>query len=97
MAISKFSTIRALIWSLALCLFVQRLGFSTSKTPDGCDIESTILKSFVNTIDSKNIANQYIKEYWCFIKQLIWKNDRLLPLIEFLSLSLENLKVEVIC
>jgi hypothetical protein len=96
MAIFKYSVIRALVRPLTMSLFIPKFCLLTAKTPDEKGAEHPIFKVFCNHPKSIIITNQGIERTQSFTKPLILKNNGSLSLIEILSLSLENIKVEVI-
>lgn len=96
MAIFKSSVIRAFVRPLTVSLFILKFCFLTAKTPGEKGAEHPIFKAYRNHPKSIIITNQCIGRFLCFTKPLILKKYGALSLIEILSLSLENLKVEVI-
>ena len=96
MEIFKSSVIRAFVRPLNVSLFIPKFCFLTAKTPCEKGAEHPIFKVYRSNSKSAIITNQCIEWFLCFTKPLILKKYGVLSLIEILSLSLENLKVEVI-
>jgi len=95
MAIFKFSVIRSFLQPLTVCLFIPKFYFNTAKTLVRSATRRTIFRVLCHVSKSVIITNQSVECTQCFTKQLILKKYGSLSLIEILSLSLENLKVEV--
>ena|ERR1035437_3970006 len=95
MAIFKSSVIRAFVRPLTVSLFILKFCFLTAKTPGEKGAEHPIFKAFRNHPKSIIITNQGIERLHSFTKPLILKKYGAFSLIEILSLSLGNLKVEV--
>lgn len=96
MAIFKSSVIRAFVRPLTVSLFIPKFCFLTAKTQGEKGAEPPILIVYQNHPKSVIITNQGIEGLQSFTKPLILKKYGVLSLIGILSLSLENLKVEVI-
>src|ERR1035437_5199228 len=96
MAIFKSSVIRAFVRPLTVSLFILKFCYLTAKTPGEKGAEPPISKAYRNNLKSVIITSQSIGRFLCFTKPLIMKQYGVLSLIRILSISLGNLKVEVI-
>lgn len=96
MAIFKSSVIRAFVRLLTVSFFIPKFCFLIAKTSGEIGAEHPIFKAFRNHTESIIITNQGVERMQSFTKLLILKKNGSSSLIGILSLSLENLKVEVI-